>query len=120
LCGTKAGRAIRYVHGADSRELAAFVPEITALAADNALKADFFYAKDKALDEVVGAGVTRHAGRVSTEWLREVADPAATYYICGPESFMQDMIGTLHDAGLPAAQIRYEIFGSASNPDLVL
>jgi hypothetical protein len=30
------------------------------------------------------------------------------------------MIGTLRDAGLPAAQIRYEIFGSATNPELVL
>ena len=120
MCGTKAGRAIRYVHGADSRELAAFVPEITALAADNVLSADFFYARDTGLDEETGKGITRHAGRISTEWLRATVDPTATYYICGPESFMQDMIGTLRDAGLPAAQIRYEIFGSASNPDLVL
>ncbi|GAB3591284.1 NO-inducible flavohemoprotein [Acetobacter peroxydans] len=120
LCGTKAARAIRYVHGADTRELAAFVPEITALAADNVLSADFFYARDSVQDEASQKGVTRHAGRISTEWLRGAVDPTATYYICGPEGFMQDMIGTLRDAGLPAAQIRYEIFGSATNPELVL
>ncbi|MCI2008985.1 MAG: NO-inducible flavohemoprotein [Acetobacter peroxydans] len=120
LCGTKAARAIRYVHGADTRELAAFVPEITALAADNVLSADFFYARDTVQDKTSQKGVTQHAGRISTEWLRGAVDPAATYYICGPEGFMQDMIGTLRDAGLPAAQIRYEIFGSATNPELVL
>jgi nitric oxide dioxygenase len=120
LAETSTGQGIRYIHGADSEAQAAFVPEITSLAAQNILTADFFYAKDAAAENTTVAGVTRHAGRIGTDWLRKTLDRSATYYICGPESFMHDMIAVLREESVPAARIRYEIFGSAADPALVI
>lgn len=116
----KAGPAVRYVHGSDMPETAAFVPEVSDLAARGVLAADFFFAHADGPVQDGGPGVTRHAGRISTGWLRETLDRDATYYICGPDSFMRDMVGTLRQAELPAAQIRYEFFGSAVDPELVV
>lgn len=111
-------RKIHYVHGSDTAALAAFRAEVEELASRGVLAADFFYAKERAPAESPGANT--HAGRVTTTWLRENIDRSATYYICGPDSFMRDMVDALRAEHLSAKQIRYEFFGSAADPDLVL
>lgn len=118
LAQTPSSRKIRYVHGADTTALAAFRPEIEALANRNVLVADFFYAKENA--PAGSHGVAAHAGRVTAAWVKENLDRSATYYVCGPDSFMRDMVDALRDEKLAPKQIRYEFFGSASDPDLVL
>ncbi|MBB2206240.1 NO-inducible flavohemoprotein [Gluconacetobacter takamatsuzukensis] len=114
------GRRVRYVHGAESEESAAFVADVSALAARGVVTADFFYARESGVAAEGGPGMTRHAGRIDADWVRETLDRAATYYVCGPDSFMRDMVGALRAEKLPAAQIRYEVFGSAADPELVL
>ncbi|MCQ9156633.1 NO-inducible flavohemoprotein [Acidomonas methanolica] len=111
-------RKIRYVHGADTTALAAFRPEIEALADRGVLTADFFYAKENA--PAGRRGVAAHAGRVTAAWVTENLDRSATYYVCGPDSFMRDMVDALRAEKLAPKQIRYEFFGSASDPALVL
>ncbi|QOF95456.1 NO-inducible flavohemoprotein [Novacetimonas hansenii] len=113
-------RSIRYVHGADTQALAAFVTQIEDFAKIDVLKADFFYSQESSPTKESVSGITTHAGRISPDWLRQTLDRSATYYICGPDSFMRDMVDTLKDEKLPATQIRYEFFGSAADPDLVL
>ncbi|GAA4475222.1 NO-inducible flavohemoprotein [Gluconacetobacter asukensis] len=114
------GRTIRYVHGARSEDSAAFVADVGGFAARGVVTADFFYACESTVAAAGGPGITCHAGRIGTDWLRQTLDRAATYYICGPDSFMRDMVGALRDEKLPAAQIRYEFFGSAADPALVI
>ncbi|GBQ10186.1 MULTISPECIES: NO-inducible flavohemoprotein [Acetobacteraceae] len=118
LAQTSVKRKIHYVHGADTEALAAFRPEIEDLASRGILAADFFYAKESV--PAVSHGVAAHAGRVTTAWVKQNLDRSATYYICGPDSFMRDMVDALRTENLPAKQIRYEFFGSAADPDLVL
>ena len=118
LAQTSSSRRIRYIHGADTTSLAAFRPEIEALAEQGIVTADIFYAQENAPAE--NRGITAHAGRVTAAWVKENLDRSATYYICGPDSFMRDMVDALRVEKLAPRQIRYEFFGSASDPDLVL
>ncbi|KXV22588.1 globin domain-containing protein [Gluconobacter oxydans] len=155
LVAAHSGRKIHYVLGADTVDLAAFVPFVTSLATAGKLTAEFFFAKGnvpagnlpgqpvaqsnvassgwlhRTLSHLTGskgtipeavssAGITVHSGHITQDWLRKNLDHAATYYICGPDSFMRDMIETLRNEQLSGSQIRYEIFGSASDPALVI
>lgn len=120
LAQARTDRHIHYIHGAETRALAAFVPQIDDLAKSGLVKADFFYSKEQAPAQDGTPGVTTHAGRITPAWVLQTLDRTATYYICGPDSFMRDMVEALKSAKLPATQIRYEFFGSAADPELVL
>lgn len=120
LARTGTDRKIRYVHGAHTASSAAFLPDIATLAAREVLTADFFYAHGPVPATSPTARMTSHAGRIGTDWLRQTLDRDAIHYICGPDSFMKDMVETLRSEKLPAARIRYEVFGSASDPALVI
>ncbi|CAI9121292.1 NO-inducible flavohemoprotein [Brytella acorum] len=120
LTQTRTKRSIRYVHGADTAASAAFQQEIRQFAKDALLTADFFYSKDQTQTQGSASGVTSYAGRITPVWLRQTLDRSATYFICGPDSFMRDMVDTLRAEQLPGTQIRYEFFGSAADPALVL
>ncbi|QDH13971.1 NO-inducible flavohemoprotein [Formicincola oecophyllae] len=109
---------VRYMHSTHSPESEAFGDYIRKLAAEGRVKADMFYTRAK--PPAASAGVTNHEGRMTTLWLRGQIDPNATYYLCGPTDFLVDMVQTLKDAGLPQAQVNFEMFGSASNPYLAL
>jgi len=54
----------------------------------------------------------RHAGTMDVAAV-DLPEGAA-YYLCGPLPFMQAVVSTLIDRGIPAADIQYEVFG----PDL--
>lgn len=120
LCQAGNARTVRYIHGADTEASAGFLPDITELANQGLLNAEFFYTREAPSAATSSPRITNHAGRISKNWLKEQLDRAATYYICGPESFMRDMVTTLRDEKLPASQIRYEFFGSATDPALVI
>ena len=70
----------------------------------------------------VGVTLTREkrpgfrAGRIDEELLRRASpDPANTlYYICGPTPMMDRMRSLLSRLGVPAGQIRWEVFDNAS------
>lgn len=108
---------VRYAHAAHSAADDLFVEEIRHRAAKGALAADLFYTRAAAPPS---RGVTTHESRLTTDWLRATADLDATYYVCGPDSFMRDMIQTLREVGLSPTQIRYEFFGSATDAELAL
>lgn len=117
LTSAQTPTTIRYIHTTPSTDTEAFGEYINTLAQSGKIQADVFYSQ-KAPTSAHGA-VTQHTGRMTQDWLKSQIDPRATYYICGPDSFMRDVIATLREAGLPKAQVRYEFFGSASDADLV-
>ncbi|GBR09545.1 NO-inducible flavohemoprotein [Acetobacter oeni] len=119
LISGKTQTAVRYIHGTRSAETEAFGEAISSLAAKGTIHGDIFYSRQTPPENTPTAGLTRHSGRITPEWLKGQIDKNAAYYICGPDSFMRDMVTTLRTAGLPATQIRYEFFGPADDETLV-
>lgn len=117
LIDAQSRTSIHYIHVTQSPETEIFNDDIVHLARSGRIRADVFYSRSKS-DRDDGC-VTRHAGRISAEWLEARVDKRATYYICGPDHFVYDMVSALRRSGMPKAQIRYELFGSASVEDLV-
>ncbi len=120
LTGGKAVSSVRYIHGTRTAQTEAFGDYIRTLSEAGKIRSDIFYSRQRPSEDGSTRGVTRHAGRITPEWLKSQIDKSATYYICGPDSFMRDMVMTLRSAGLPEAQIRYEFFGSADDAALVV
>ena len=110
---------VRYIHGTRTPATEAFGAYIRDLAAAGKLTADIFYSREAPKGEDAPAGVTRHEGRVTPQWLKQQVDARATWYICGPDGFMRDMVAALQEAGVPRERIRYEFFGSAADAVLV-
>lgn len=51
-------------------------------------------------------------GYMDAIWLRQVIDELdATYYLCGPVSFMRSVYTELQALDVPADHIHYEFFG---------
>jgi nitric oxide dioxygenase len=120
LTNGEAPTAIRYIHCTHSAETEAFGDYVQSLAQAGQIRGDLFYSQKMPSEIVSDVALTRHSGRITTEWLKSQIDRNATYYVCGPNGFMRDMVGALNESGLPKEQIRYEFFGSASDADLII
>ena len=88
-----------------------------------------------AFREDIRSKISQHTNLVSLVWYREPAEsdkqgedydfsgtmdlnavkeritPEAHYYFCGPLGFMQEVKRQLTEAGIPASQLHYEVFG---------
>ncbi|GBQ20161.1 flavohemoprotein [Gluconacetobacter sacchari DSM 12717] len=117
LTDAQASTDVRYIHATHSAATEAFGDYVCGLAQAGRIQGEVFYSRQAPAD--ADGSLTRHAGRITPDWLKDRVDAGATYYICGPDGFMRDMVGVLKESGLPKAQIRYEFFGSASDADLV-
>ncbi|NHN88408.1 NO-inducible flavohemoprotein [Acetobacter conturbans] len=112
-------KSVRFIHGAHTAGTEAFGADVRKLAKSGVLQADIFFSTGVPESAAVQSGVRYHAGRISKAWLATQIDPDTIYRICGPDQFMRDMVETLKAAGVPAAQLRYEFFGSAADADLL-
>ncbi|ATU74176.1 NO-inducible flavohemoprotein [Komagataeibacter rhaeticus] len=110
---------IRYIHATRSTETEAFGIPVRDLAAKGRLDADIFYTRQAPQGVPPVPNVTTHAGRITPEWLSGQVDPAATYYVCGPDGFMRDMVTALRAASVPDGHIRYAFFGPADDTALM-
>ncbi|GBQ37027.1 NO-inducible flavohemoprotein [Gluconacetobacter azotocaptans] len=110
---------IRYIHGTRSARTEAFGAYIRTLSAPGRVRGDVFYSRQAPAEDEPAAALTCHAGRITPAWLKTQIDGNATYYICGPDDFMRDMVAVLKEAGLAKEQVRYEFFGSADKEILV-
>ncbi|MFT8464444.1 NO-inducible flavohemoprotein [Acetobacter persici] len=115
-CPAGMGAPLQYIHGTHNPQTEAFGPLVRDLSARGVVSADIFYTHGSAEEaaSLSTTGTTAHTGRITPEWVRANTPADALYYICGPESFMQDMTSGLSAAGVPADRLRHEVFGSAT------
>lgn len=102
------GARVWYVHGTASRETHALDAHVRALAGKHGgtSVATFYERRDKADDA--------EAGFVTIDWLKANTPFAdADFYLCGPRPFLRAFVSGLATAGVPSAQIHYELFGPA-------
>lgn len=100
------GARVWYVHGTTSRATHALNAHIRALAGqhDGTSVATFYERRDDADDA--------EAGFVTIAWLKANTPFAeADFYLCGPRPFLRSFVSGLIGAGVPSAQIHYELFG---------
>ncbi|AQS86001.1 MAG: NO-inducible flavohemoprotein [Acetobacter aceti] len=112
-------KTVRFIHGTHAAETEAFSADIQNLAGAGLLHADIFFSSGVPAGVLDKSGVRYHAGRVAKDWIAAQVGPNTVYRICGPHSFMEDMVDALKAAGVPVADIRYEFFGSADDAALL-
>lgn len=102
-----------YVHGALHGRVHAMAERTRRLAADRpAIRLHTVYEAPESADRL-GTAYDR-VGRITPEWLVAHTPAAeATYYLCGPKSFLASLVHGLARLGVPAERIRYEFFGPA-------
>ena len=102
-----------YIHGALNGKVHAMGAQARALAARApGIRLRTFYADPQAGD-VYGEQYDE-AGLISADWLaRHTPLEQATYFLCGPRSFLRALVNGLGAKGVPDARIRYEFFGPA-------
>ncbi|EGL16051.1 MULTISPECIES: NO-inducible flavohemoprotein [unclassified Paenibacillus] len=113
-------RSVAFIHSAADGRLHAMKDAVkdegTASAAETCLRTHICYTQPTEEDKAAGA--FHSEGRLTAEKLKEIMAESgehADYYICGPVSFMRDMIGYLQESGVPAASVHYEFFGPSLN-----
>lgn len=114
LAADSTGRSVHFVHGARSSREHAFGGRVRRLlAADSALHGHVLYSRPQP-DDVLGRDFDER-GRITAEVLERVLPSLdADFYVCGPGDFMRDVVRGLVDRGVPADDIRFELFGAAS------
>jgi predicted ferric reductase len=87
-----------------------FVDEFTALARERGLQVLWLPGRRRAPDSWLGSGVgTADDLAVMTAWIPDIAE--RDVYVCGPESWSEDVRRTAVAAGLPADRFHVESFG---------
>lgn len=125
---TISSRPITFIHGANRASLRAFSADIIALHSEpNADIHTIFF--DSNLEKMVNADSPLEAvlneehqvfqGRTDLEKAKPVLeerglkDPDTQFFVCGPESFMQDVSRKLvKDWGVDASKVHLELFGT--------
>lgn len=95
-----------------------FAGAISEFASKSAIKADIFYTRTEP-KSAKQENIHFHSGHISSDWVKQHDSQTAEYYICGPSEFMVSIIHGLQSQNIPLDRIRYEMFGSASDPELV-
>ncbi len=114
--GPRRGRAVAWVHGAHSAADRAFGGHIRDIVAANpgVVDAAVFLSELRG-GEVRGVDYD-HEGRVDLGKLEParlfLADPAASYYVCGPFGLMRDVRDWLLAKGVDAGRVHMEVFGT--------
>ncbi|AXI82512.1 NO-inducible flavohemoprotein [Xylella taiwanensis] len=95
-----------YVHGTHSRATHAMDAHIRALVSrHDHMQAATFYAQCSEADAA-------NPGFITIDWLRaNTPFQRADFYLCGPRPFLRAFVRDLIGAGVPAAQVHYELFG---------
>ncbi len=103
-------RPITFIHCARDSQVHAFRGQIDALAQVHAqLKPLYVYDQAQASDKVAAQGYLTED--LLRQWLPASRD--ADVYFLGPMPFMRSVKASLHELGVPDAQVKYEFFGPA-------
>ena len=104
LARTTYDRPVTFLQAAKNKKVHAFEQEARA----------FMEALPNGTYDVLYSEPTNEPnGRWNETTLQPYVDPNADYYICGPVSFMDDLMNILRQAGVPNDQLHFEYFGPA-------
>lgn len=104
-------RTITFLHASPNGHAHAFRDHVNSLAERNyGVNAYYCYTQPAASDRE--RKYFHKEGYMDAAWLRQVIDELdATYYLCGPVSFMRAMYTELQALGVGTDHIHYEFFG---------
>lgn len=104
-------RQITFLHASPNGQSHAFRDHVNNLAERNqSVNAYYCYTQPAASDRE--NEFFHKEGYMDAVWLRQVIDELdATYYLCGPVSFMRSVYTELQALGVAADNIHYEFFG---------
>jgi len=120
LASEASTREVWWVHTTHDAASATFEDEVTALLGRLPASHSFVFYTTPAEPLAPDAGI--RAGRLTAEVIAGLGLPTdASAYLCGPETFMDDVTAALAAAGLGPSRIHTERFGSRSpiNPGVV-
>ncbi|MCJ2048405.1 NO-inducible flavohemoprotein [Methylobacterium sp. J-070] len=111
IAETTPDRPTWFVHGARNGRLQAMGEHVRALVDGHpGLHRKVFFSRPETDD--LGAGKFEFLGVVTADWLyANTPNATATYYICGPRSFLDSIAGGLALYGVTSDRIRFEFFG---------
>jgi ferredoxin-NADP reductase len=108
-------RQVLFVHCARSSEAHIFGERVRKLVSESDVLRSHVLYSQPGPNDAVGRDFDA-TGRLTAETLDGLLPSFnADYYLCGPESFMRDMVQGLMARGVPKDQIRYEFFGSGTS-----
>lgn len=105
-------RNISLRHAAKNLQIQAFANEISSIKNMCPNMNTTFYIED--LSGEYDTTLNYMEGRLTADEWKNI-DRDAVYYICGPVGFMQFVVTTLYNNGVPKENVRYEFFGPALN-----
>jgi nitric oxide dioxygenase len=113
IAATTPKRPTWYVHGALNGRVHAMGAQICELAKlAQGIRIHTFYA-DPQVSDRQGEHYDE-SGLIKADWLaRHTPLEQATYFLCGPKSFLRALVTGLRAKGVPADRARYELFGPA-------
>ncbi len=105
------GRQVYFIHGARSGREHVLDARVRELTTGSQLLRRFVKYSQPSSDDLEGRDFDA-AGRVTVDDIEAlIPSLEADYYVCGPVTFMRDIIRGLVDRGVPKDRIRYEFFG---------
>jgi ferredoxin-NADP reductase/ferredoxin len=120
LASERSTRETWWIHTAHDADSHAFATETADLLATLPAAHSLVYYTTPTRPPAPGSGI--RSGRLTADVVADLGLPRdATAYVCGPDSFMDDVTAALAGAGLDPGRIRTERFGSRSpiNPGVV-
>jgi ferredoxin-NADP reductase/MOSC domain-containing protein YiiM len=112
LAAEKSQREIWWIYGARNRGEHPFAEESRSLLKQLPRGCGYIVYSSPAASDKVGADFDAR-GRIDTALLEKIGVPQGSdFYLCGPPSFLKDMLDGLRNWGVPAGNVHTEIFGS--------
>ncbi|RLL97863.1 hypothetical protein CFD26_105259 [Aspergillus turcosus] len=113
-------RKIHFIHGSRSSQARAFKDHVQALEKKFPNMQVTFFTSTPSEHNQPGVDY-HHLGRIDLQKLDTLADlhlddPHTEFYICGPESFMAQIEGSLKTRGVGDDRIKMELFGTGGVP----
>ncbi|PKX93395.1 flavohemoprotein [Aspergillus novofumigatus IBT 16806] len=113
-------RKVSFIHGARNSQARAFKNHITSLEQKLSNLTSTFFTSHPTEEDKQGEDY-QYRGRVDLSKLDDsrdlfLDDATTEYYICGPDTFMTDMLNVLKSKGVSEGRVKLELFGTGGVP----
>ncbi|GFG17054.1 flavohemoprotein [Aspergillus udagawae] len=113
-------RKVSFIHGARNAQARAFKNHVTTLEKKLPNLKSTFFTSHPTEEDKEGEDY-QYRGRVDLSKLDSsqdlfLDDATTEYYVCGPDTFMTDMLNVLKSKGVSADRVKLELFGTGGVP----